>query len=56
MRVGGKAHPEHPDVLNSQAIVFRKRAYVYQLFLGAEKPTSRRADLIAAARALAAQA
>lgn len=47
------SHPGHPDELNSQAVIFSKDAFVYQVWLGAERPTSQRSALIAAAKALA---
>jgi hypothetical protein len=54
LRIRRQGASEHPDVLHSQAIIFRKGSFVYQLWLGAKGPTTGRADLIAAARALAA--
>jgi hypothetical protein len=42
----------HPDVLRADTIVFRDDAIVEQVFLGTERPTKHRAELIKAAQEL----
>jgi len=54
LRMPKRERSEHPDVLRSEAIVFRDGAFVHQLWLGAARPAERRPQLIAAARAQAA--
>ncbi len=51
-RIHGQSGSLHPDVLRSDAIVFRDGAFVEQLFLGTERPSEHRAALIEAAQML----
>jgi hypothetical protein len=37
---------EHPDELHSTTVVFRKGAFVYQVFLGAEEPGEKERDRV----------